>query len=49
MAKQKTKFGWFTIPEWEKEEKWLRDQHKKFCNCCGSCYRDCFHAGKELN
>lgn len=29
MAKQKTKFGWFTIPEWEKEEKWLREQHKK--------------------
>lgn len=28
MAKQKTKFGWFTIPEWEKEEKWLREQHK---------------------
>ena len=28
MAKQKTKFGWFTIPEWEKEEKWLRKQHK---------------------
>ena len=25
MAKQKTKFGWFTIPEWEKEEKWLRE------------------------
>lgn len=28
MAEQKTKFGWFTIPEWEKEEKWLREQHK---------------------
>ena len=28
MAKQKTKFGWFTIPEWEKEERWLREQHK---------------------
>lgn len=28
MAKQKTKFGWFTIPEWEKEEVWLREQHK---------------------
>lgn len=28
MAKQKTKFGWFTIPEWEKEENWLREQHK---------------------
>jgi hypothetical protein len=24
MAKQKTKFGWFTILEREKEEKWLK-------------------------
>jgi len=29
MARQITKFGWFTIPEWQKEEKWLREQHKK--------------------
>ena len=29
MAKQITKFGWFTVPEWEKEEAWLREQHKK--------------------
>jgi hypothetical protein len=29
MAREITKFGWFTVPEWEKEEKWLREQHKK--------------------
>ncbi len=29
MAREKTKFGWFTVPEWEKEEKWLREQHKR--------------------
>ena len=29
MAKQKTRFKWFTVPEWEKEEIWLREQHKK--------------------
>ena len=29
MAKQKTRFKWFTVPEWEKEENWLREQHKK--------------------
>lgn len=28
MGIQKTKFGWFTIPEWEKEEQWLQEQHK---------------------
>ena len=29
MAKQKTRFKWFTVPEWEKEEIWLREQHKQ--------------------
>lgn len=28
MARKKIKFGWFTVPEWEKEEKWLREHHK---------------------
>ena len=23
------KFRWFSVPEWEKEEKWLRSQHSK--------------------
>lgn len=29
MARQKTEFGWFTVPEWEKEEKWLREHHRR--------------------
>lgn len=29
MARKKTKLGWFTVPEWKKEEEWLRKQHKK--------------------
>lgn len=29
MARKKTKLGWFTVPEWKKEEAWLREQHKK--------------------
>lgn len=29
MAGQKRKFKWFSIPEWEKEEEWLREQHKQ--------------------
>lgn len=29
MAKQKIEFGWFTVPEWEKEEKWLKEHHQR--------------------
>lgn len=29
MSKKKIKLGWFTVPEWEKEQEWLRKQHKK--------------------
>lgn len=29
MSRKITKLGWFTIPEWEKEQEWLRKQHKK--------------------
>lgn len=29
MARQKTEFGWFTVPEWEKEQEWLREHHKR--------------------
>lgn len=29
MNRKKMKLGWFTVPEWEKEQEWLRKQHKK--------------------
>lgn len=29
MNRRITKLGWFTVPEWEKEQEWLRKQHKK--------------------
>lgn len=29
MSRKKIKFGWFTVPEWEKEQEWLGKQHKK--------------------
>lgn len=29
MSKKKTKFAFFTVPEYEEEGKWLREQHKK--------------------
>lgn len=30
MRDTKTEFKFFTIPEWKKEEKYLREQHKKW-------------------
>ena len=29
MSAKVIKFAWFSVPEWEKEEKWLRKQHGK--------------------
>lgn len=29
MGRKITKLGWFTVPEWEREQEWLRKQHKK--------------------
>ena len=32
MSNKVIKFKWFSVPEWEKEEKWLRSQHSKGLN-----------------
>lgn len=41
MSRKKIKFGWFTVPEWEKEQEWLGKQHKmgwKLINATLPCF-----------
>ena len=32
MSRKVVKFGWFTVPEWEKEQKWLRKSSRIYSN-----------------
>ena len=41
MSRKVVKIGWFTVPEWEKEQKWLRKQHNnglKLINATLPCF-----------
>ncbi len=43
MSRQKTKFAFFTVPEYEKEGKWLREHHKNGWRLISATLPGCYH------